>query len=90
MAEYVKRRLTFGDVADRLLIAAVGLILLFVGKKMDKMSDQIEALLQTVTATVTKQEASEKRVDRIERDMDEHFREDRDRFHVLAPGRTPR
>lgn len=87
MTETNRRRLTFGDVADRLLIAAVGAILLFVGHKMDKMSDQIEQLLQTVTRTVSKQESSEKRIDSLEGEVREHFKEDRERFSRIGAAR---
>ena len=81
-----RRRLTFGDVADRALIGGVAILLALVARKMDKMSDQIEALLQTVTATVTRQEAGDKRIDRVERDLDQHFKEDRARFQAVEKG----
>lgn len=73
-SQHNRRRMTFGEATDRLLLAAMGAIFLWFGAKVDDLTKKVENLLQTMSAVVAKQDMGEKRLDKLESVLDDHVR----------------
>ena len=78
------KRLSFGEYADRILIAAVGAIFIWLGTRVENLSAKVETLIATNAAYAVALERTQKEQDRLRADFDEHQREDRVRFTSIG------
>lgn len=53
-----RRRMTWGDAMDRLLIGSVGIIVFFAGRELSKMTDAIHEIKTQVATLLANQDAA--------------------------------
>lgn len=61
-----RRKLTFGEVYNRVSIAAIGLILWYVGSKINELSINVQILKEYMATSQEKSNNVVKQVDRFE------------------------
>ena len=90
-----KRRATLGSWLDRLLIGAVGLIIVWFGGRLEMLTNTVQRLCETMSANGVEIKSANMRIDRLQFEQDQlktgfetYLREDRQKFYLVAKPRT--
>ena len=89
------RRATLGPWLDRILIGAVGLIIVWFGGKLEMLNATVQRLCETMAANGVEIKSANMRIDRLQFEQDSlktsyetQLREDRQKFYLVAKPRT--
>ena len=90
-----ERRTTLSSWLDRILIGSVALIILWFGGRMEKLTDTVQTLCETMAANGVEVKTINLRLDRLQFEQDTlktgfetYLREDRQKFYLVAKPRT--
>ena len=68
-----EERMTFGAVADRVLISTVGLIFVYLGVQIRELTSKVQQLCETNAAFTVSLQAQQSDMARIRADLDQHL-----------------
>ena len=90
-----ERRATLGSWLDRLLIGAVGLIIVWFGGRLEMLTSTVQRLCETMSANGVEIKSANMRIDRLQFEQDQlktgfetNLREDRQKFYLVAKPRA--
>jgi hypothetical protein len=86
---------SLGSWLDRILIGAVGLIIVWFGGKLEMLNTTVQRLCETMAANGVEIRSANQRIDRLQFEQDAlktsyetNLREDRQKFYLVAKPRT--